>query len=657
MHRFSRPTRSAGTALALLASALLAAAVVVPATAATTPLRTDLKVLLVSDTGNEPAIQAWAAQLGNEGVPFDLVRLSAQPLPALWDGANESYYQGVVLSNDYQPNMSATDRATLSQVEATFGLREAVAYAYPTTNVGLNPPTFGGDLAGTTAQVTPAGAATFTNLVGPVPVLDNVYGYLATPAAPSWQTLVQAPSGQPIVGSFTRADGVQELVSTIDSNQYMTHARLLGHGLLNWVTQGVHLGYLRSYLSVHIDDVFLPDARWSTAGHCTPGDGCPLNPDGSEMYPTTDIRMTPADVQRALQWQQASGVRLDMVYNGGGSDDATLAAGGKVGSNTKSDPLTAALVKAAKQFGWINHTYSHPFLGCVQDFTVVPWRCATDTAGNIVWLDAKSIQNEIDDNIKFAGHYNLPINDKELVTGEHSGLRTLPQQTVDNPNLLTALSKSHIDLIASDASREPQPRSVTKNTTTVPRYPNNTYYNVGTFAEELDEYNWLYVARGYGGNCVNTATTTCSYAPISYSQMVQRETGIMLGHVLGNDPRPTFMHQSNLAEDGTAYPVLNSVVNTYKSWVKVPLISPTMTQTDQIMSRTAAYNAALAAGQVSGYVLGGVMYLSNTGAADIFAPATVAGTAPIGGGWTVVAGEQSSWIKIDHGHTVKFTLP
>ena len=40
------------------------------------------------------------------------------------------------------------------------------------------------------------------------------------------------------------------------------------------MTRGIHLGYQRNYFAVHVDDVFLPDSRWSATGHCTPGDGC-----------------------------------------------------------------------------------------------------------------------------------------------------------------------------------------------------------------------------------------------------------------------------------------------------------------------------------------------------------------------------------------------
>ena len=50
---------------------------------------------------------------------------------------------------------------------------------------------------------------------------------------------------------------------------------MLAPGLVNWLTRGVHLGFDRSYLAVHVDDVLLPNVRWVPGVHCTPGADCP----------------------------------------------------------------------------------------------------------------------------------------------------------------------------------------------------------------------------------------------------------------------------------------------------------------------------------------------------------------------------------------------
>ena len=89
----------------------------------------------------------------------------------------------------------------------------------------------------------------------------------------------------------------------------------------------------------------------------------------------------------------------------------------------------------------------------------------------------------------------------------------------------------------------------------VPRYPSNVYYNVSRQGQQLDEYNWIYVAPADGGSCVPIAgVTTCRTAPATWDEYVTRETRVMFRHLMGNDPRPHFFHQSNLADYNPALP-------------------------------------------------------------------------------------------------------
>ena len=85
------------------------------------------------------------------------------------------------------------------------------------------------------------------------------------------------------------------------------------------------------------------------------------------------------------------------------------------------------------------------------------------------------------------------------MTGEHSGLH--------NAAMPAAINQTGIRWIAADNSREPAPYAIGQ-ATTVPRYPSNVYYNVGTMAEQLDEYNYIYLPP-LGGKCVNSTTNTC----------------------------------------------------------------------------------------------------------------------------------------------------
>ena len=63
--------------------------------------------------------------------------------------------------------------------------------------------------------------------------------------------------------------------------------------------------------------------------------------------------MAAADVTRLINWQNANGLKLDMAFNGVGSEEAIDAAGGA------PDPLTDAFLANKSQFHWINHTWSH----------------------------------------------------------------------------------------------------------------------------------------------------------------------------------------------------------------------------------------------------------------------------------------------------------
>ena len=154
-------------------------------------------------------------------------------------------------------------------------------------------------------------------------------------------------------------------------------------------------------------------------------------------------------------------------------------------------------------FDWINHSYSHTHFGCVQDFSVRPWVCHTTddqpvncpdaTNCNILWESTEAIKSEITNNILFAQANGLPIDPTELLSGEYAGLYFLPQEPIDNPNFITALNETGIQVTGADASRQFLSRPV-GNAITSPRYPMSVWFNVDSIESEIDEYNWLYAA-------------------------------------------------------------------------------------------------------------------------------------------------------------------
>ncbi|MEU7110423.1 hypothetical protein [Streptomyces sp. NPDC046182] len=651
---------------ALIAAALLAT--VVPsagASAATPPVpRIDLAVLVVDDGGG--AVEAITAELRSTGVPYRRVDLADSGRPVIdaaflsdtVSGRPRAKYQGVVLPHESAFGPDSAEQAALVAYEKTFGIPQVDAYTWAHPGVGLDYTSdggFSGPLDGASAAVTAVGkAGPFRYLDGPVTFEDNdpsiseSYGYAGRPRE-GFTSLLDIPvdggGRASLIGEYAH-DGRRELVVTFAYNQYQRQFRALSRGIVEWLTQGVHLGQNRNYFSVHVDDVFAPDARWDTVRDCTPGDfDCP---GGDGEAGENPIRMTAADAAYAAAWQKSAGFTLDMVYNGGQGEQWKTEHGG-------TDPLAARLIADRAQYRWINHTYTHPFLGCVQDNSTVPWQCAKNATGATLWTSRSVISGQIRDNHNWAVAKGISVDRTELVTGEHSGLRTAPQQPVDNPNLAGALSDNSVKWLASDNSREPQQRPVGA-AKTVPRHPMNVYYNVGTAAEMADEYNWVYTSRADGGSgiCESNPASTCLPAPLDTAtgyatHIVPQEARTALSHVVANDPRPHYVHQSNLAEDRILYPVLDRVLADYRGLFadNTPLVTPRQRDVGTELDRRAAWDRALAAGQVTAYRIGTTVTVKAP--SGVAAPVTVPegtrkqlllGTGVFG---TPYAGARSAW--------------
>ncbi|WP_416977327.1 hypothetical protein [Streptomyces sp. T028] len=640
----------------------------------TTP-RIDLRVLVIGDGG--PATDAIAAELDAAGTPYtkiDLTQSGRQVIDAAFladtvDGRPRAKFQAVVLPSDNPFAAGSAEMAALSEYEQTYAIPQVDAYTYARPEAGLRYPVHGGysgSLDGVQASVTTAGkAGPFGYLDGAVPFDDNdpaigeSYAYLSTPApGADFTSYVDAPiPGQSTRGSLVgeyRHDGRRELVVTFVYNQYQQQFRLLVRGIVEWMTAGIHLGASRNYFAVHVDDVFAADDRWNSTLNCTPGDV-----DCTDPNATPDpIRMTAADVDVATAWQTAKNFTLDLAYNAAGTVDTRTA-------NNGADPLGDKLLADRNQFRWINHTYAHPFLGCVQDTTVVPWKCATDADGSTQWVGRTEISDQIANNRVWGQTNGLPLEADELVTGEHSGMKVLPQQPVDNPNLAPALTDNSIGSLGSDNSREGGQRRI-GSATTVPRHPMNVFYNAGRAAEEVDQYNWIYTSRAQGGSGIcedNAATTTCLAAPLDPAtgytdHIVPLETRNALGHVLANDPKPHYVHQSNLAEDRLVYPVLDGVLDGYDALFAddTPVVNLRMRDIGTELQRRAAWKTAVHDDQVTAYRIGDTV--------TVDAPDGMAVTASLPTGTTLngsafgsaYAGGVSGWTP-SAGTPLVFALP
>ncbi|MFD5573203.1 hypothetical protein [Streptomyces cadmiisoli] len=654
------------TAAVLAAAGLITLGVSAPGVSAAPQPRIDLRVLVVDD-GDGP-VGAIAAQLRSTGIPYTSVRLDDPNRPTVnaaflsdtVGGTPRARFQGVVLPDEAPFGAGSAEQTALENYERTYGVPQVDAYTWAHPGVGLDYTSEGGwagTLDGSPAAVTDAGrAGPFGYLDGAFAFEDNSpsvqesYGYAARPRAGFTSYVdVAVPGGTgrgSLVGEYAH-DGRRELVVTFAYNQHQQQFRVLARGIVEWLTQGVHLGFDRNYFAVHVDDVFAPDSRWDTERDCTPGDFDCADGDGAG---TTPIRMTAADAQYAAGWQRQHGFTLDMVYNAGSGEEWKAEHGG-------TDALTTRLLADRAQYRWINHTYTHPYLGCVQDTSTVPWACARNADGTIRWTSRAEISEQIRDNHNWGVARGLPVDRTELVTGEHSGLRTLPQQPEDNPNLARALADNGVDWVASDNSREPQQRPV-GSASTVPRHPMNVYYNVGTAEEMADEYNHIYTSRADGGSgvCETNPASTCLDEPLDpatgyASHIVPQEARTALGHALNNDPRPHYAHQSNLAEDRLLYPVMEKVLADYRALFadNTPVENLSQKAIGTELQRRAAWQTALDQGRVTAYRTGSTVTV--TAPSGVQVPVSVPegtrkqlllGTAAFG---TAYAGERSAWTK------------
>jgi hypothetical protein len=369
--------------------------------AATSSQTVALKVLLIGDGPSDPTTVAWEDGLTSEGVPFTEVDATGAygsetvTLPALTSSATTGNYNGVVLA-DASAGFAAGQLTTLFTYESNFGIRQVDGNAYPDTTRGetavASPVT---TLDNTSGTITAAGLAAMPALQGILPFDIGTYGVEATAGADftPWITNSTGVLGGVYLHPSTDAQaGVSELVLNFDYNNTSLQWLLMAPQLINWVTQDTHLGLYRNYFGQDIDDNFIADNQWSNADQCTPAATNPQDYTCSSAvladpagWPA-DVQMSAADVAYVVAWEQSTGITLNLAFNGVGAcsadtiaDESSADCTGSVtdGSSTYTDPgfavstddpndqgLINALLADKADFNWVNHTWSHAFLGC-----------------------------------------------------------------------------------------------------------------------------------------------------------------------------------------------------------------------------------------------------------------------------------------------------
>lgn len=559
--------RLLGGAGAVLVSVLALAMLNPVPASAETPKSINMKLLLISADGNEPVLSGMKATLDQIGVPYDVLiatttQFSAQTLS---DGAGAGRYQGIILTtgnlgyesgSNFVSAFSAPQWQALWDYEATFKVRQVTLYTYPAgdpDNYGLN--LYGGvDTTSSPvfANVTAAGKTVFSYLNAANPVkITNAWTYLATPASSTNPVpLLQTTDGFAIASIYSYTDGRSNLTITADGNPYLVHSMALGYGIVNWVTKGVFLGARKVYMNAQPDDVLIDDDIW--------------NPNtNNEVGPT--FRMSGADLTSLATWQNnfrsrhrtAAGLILELPFNGIGATG--------IYSN---DTLTPAVKSLQQNFRWINHTYTHANLD------------------SISYGDATG---EINKNNKMASNLGLAVySRKTMIQPDISGL--------GNPDFLRAAVDTGISYILSDSS-QPNWNNPTPNTgffssyqpsiLILPRHPTNLYYNVSTPQEWVSEYNYFYAPGGVFAYWDHA---------LSYQEILDKESTIMLSYLLKYDVDSLMFHQPNLRNYSGGNSLLGDLIEAtvvkYEQLFTLPIVSPSQLTTGKIMAARMAYNAS-----------------------------------------------------------------
>ncbi|HET7566792.1 MAG TPA: hypothetical protein VFJ91_02290 [Gaiellaceae bacterium] len=551
-----------GPAAALLYAAVVAGVLLfragsVPAACAGgVPRTVDVRFLVVG-AATDTTTQAWTSSLRQLGVPFTRVEPGALLRTPLRAGSGAGLYLADVVVSPRRLPVAGERR--LAAYERAFGIRRIVA-RQDVPQPGLDVPPGEVPLDGRVAQLTAAGKALFPYLRGPVPI-DSATGRIGT-ASGAATPLLEVEGGV-LAARLQRPDGVEEISLTTETGPDLLHQLLLAPGLVSWAAHGLLTASWRPFLTIQIDDILLPSFVWIPRVHSSGYRSGVLNPTNFGDY---IIRMTPADVRYAAAWERREGFTLDLGVNG-------YALGGDCG------PLVRAVIGARNDFRWFNHTYQHLNLDHVS--TAV---AAEQIARNVAWAKSRKV----------------PLRPWELVTGEHSGLH--------NPALPAALEETGIRVFGSDASLQPLPYRLGP-ATALPRHPMNVFQDAATRAQELGEFNWREYFHCSAG---------CIPAPFDWRQFRRYESTRLLRLMLSNDPRPSYAHESNLAQDRILLDVLSATLARFRALVRTPVANPPMTEELQALERRLRWRRAVADGTVVAVRVGDRLVLRSS--ASLAAP-------------------------------------
>ena len=394
--------------------ALLAAALCVPAGAQAFPgQRYDMKVLVISADGNEPTFPAWVDALEREGVPYDTMvatsaaadhgraRSSAGPAALALPGRHHRHRRPRLLRR----HELRRRRSRQSEWDALYALGEQVRHP---PDHGVHVPVAGlrPQLPDRVGQHGRRIAASCRPRPRPAP------GATSTAPCRSRTSGATRPRRSTRPASRRSSSAAEQL-------QPGGHLPPAGTAARRWSPRSTptrtcplpapaprhaELGHARRLPRLPAQ---LPDAA---RGRRLPA-GRALGPgrEHDREEGPNPIRMTPSDVLRAVIWQNATGQRIDMPFNGAGSE-ATSTSTAPTRSRRRCSPTEAASTGRTTPTATWSSTTSRARRSRTRSCATSPGRRA-----------------------------RARFDPTELVTGEHSGLH--------NPNMAQALTDTGISYV------------------------------------------------------------------------------------------------------------------------------------------------------------------------------------------------------------------
>lgn len=281
--------------------------------------------------------------------------------------------------------------------------------------------------------------------------------------------------------------------------------------------------------------------------------------------------------------------RLEYPFNGSGFSSVLY----------PGDTLTAAVIANRNNFNWINHTWTHQ---------------------NMDGIPASLITSELTQNNNWAvntGRFTLNSNyfRDSMIQPDISGLYY--------PTFIQAAYNFGIRYLISDTSRrQPQfadswdnpspnagfyrgaalvnsqsPISPPPSLLVIPRHASNLFYNLYTPAQWVSEYNcyFSYAHMEPGSVCARSAWKYWQ-TDLTYNQILDQESTLMLQYLLKWDLDPIMFHQPNTVQYQAGKTLLTDLLNAtltkYHSMYNLPIASPGQHNLGVKMTNRMAYNAS-----------------------------------------------------------------